>query len=157
METSAPSDLETLVDELERGFHVNKEAMLEELSVRRSIAAPSSKALRPVRLSPVSTFIQGAKDGRLGYVVSSIAKHWGVVVGDEAKFLYHLVFDDREDAVSDANPDSLTGRKRPVKFEALSWDSSKAPPSSTKRVGDTRLSTDELLILGNVQWSAYSS
>ena len=156
METSGP-DLERLVDDLERGFQVNEEEMLVKLSVCRSVAAPTPKALRPVRLSPVSTFIHGAKDGRLGYVVSSIAKHWGVVVGDEVKFLYHLVFEDREDAIGNANPDSLTGRKRAVKFEALSWDSSNAFPSSTKRVGDTRLSTDELVILGNVQWSAYSS
>jgi len=156
METSAPPGLGSLVDNLERRFHVNEEAMLEELSVFRSIDAPTPKALRPVRLSPVSTFIHGAKDGRLGYVVSSIAKHWGVVVGDDPKFLYHLVFEDPEDAISNANPDSLTGRNRAVKFEALSWDSN-AFRSSTKHVGYTRLSTDELVILGNVQWSAYSS
>ena len=158
METFTPPELKRFVDELERRFQVDENEVLEKLSAhRRSISAPAPQSGRSVRLWPVSTFILGAKEGRLGYVVSSVAKHWGVIVGDEEKFLYHLVFEDREDAIGNANPDSLTGRKRAVKFEALSWDSSNAFPSSTKRVGDTRLSTDELVILGNVQWSAYSS
>jgi len=150
METSTSPELEGFADGFDRAFNVDKNDLLENLSARRSISALTPRPARPVHLSPVSTFIHGAKDGRLGYVVSSMAKHWGVIVGDEAKFLYHLVFEDREDAISDSNPDSLTGRKRAVKFEALSLDRSKRLPLSTNRVGDTRLSAEELLILGNV-------
>ena len=83
------------------------------------LALPLTPTLYPDHLSPVLTFIQSSKDGRFDYIVSSIAKHWGIIVGDTEKFLYHLVFKDQVDAVSDANPDSLTGRIRTVKFSAI--------------------------------------
>ena len=151
METFTPPELKRFVDELERRFQVDENEVLEKLSARRrSISAPAPQPGRSVRLWPVSTFILGAKEGRLGYVVSSVAKHWGVIVGDEEKFLYHLVFEDQADAFCDVNPDSLTGRKRAVKFNALLWDPPKDLSSSTKRVGDTRFSTDELVKLGRV-------
>jgi hypothetical protein len=145
METFTPPGLD---DQLERGFHVDENEVFEKLSAGRSIPAPDPKSVRPVRLSPVSTFIQGAKEGQVGYIVSSVAKHWGVIVGDDVKFLYHLVFVDGADAISDANPDSLTGRTRAVKFNALLWEQSRALPSSMEHVGNTRFTTDELVKLG---------
>jgi hypothetical protein len=57
-----------------------------------------------VHLSPVSTFILGAKDKSFGYLVSSIAKHCGVLVGDNQKYLFHLVFQNRADIPSNTNP-----------------------------------------------------
>jgi len=145
-----PSDLETLADQLEGSFRVTDEDMMAQISAL-PWAFTSTPPLHPVHLSPVSTFIQGAKDGPFGYIVSSIAKHWGVIVGDSEKFLYHLVFDDRADAVSDANPDSVTGRVRTVKFSCIDWDPSKELPVSTKRVGDTRFSPTDLLRIGLCQ------
>jgi len=112
------------------------------------IDPPSVPTRHPVHLSPVSTFIQGAKDGQFGYVVSSIANHWGVIVGGANRFLYHLVFEEQANAASDSNPDSLTGRTMAVKFRCTDWDSSRESPLSTKYVGDTRFSHEEILGIG---------
>ena len=148
METSTPPELEGFADGLDRAFNVDKNDLLENLSARRSISALTPRPARPVHLSPVSTFIHGAKDGRLGYVVSSMAKHWGVIVGDEVKVLYHLVFVDEADGISDANPDSLTGRTRAVQLDATYWNPSRRLPPSMEHVGDTRFSNEQLIKIG---------
>src|SRR5215471_15395773 len=88
-------DAERLAEQLARSFDINKTNVLHEsLS---GLQTSSTPFIASVHLSPVSTFIQGAKDGEFGYVVSSIAKHWGVLVGDSQKYLYHLVFQDLAD------------------------------------------------------------
>ena len=136
---------ETLADQLEGSFHIDEENVITNCS---SVVPPPVQTLNPVCLSPVSTFIQGAKDGRFGYIVSSIAKHWGVIVGDSEQTLYHLVFEDQADAVSNTKPDSLSGRVRAVKFSSIDWDPSRASPSSLKYVGETRFAHNELLRIG---------
>lgn len=141
-------NVEELAEQLARSFDIDKANVLHEsLS---GLQMSSRPFVASVHLSPVSTFIQGAKDGDFGYVVSSIAKHWGVLVGDSQKYLYHLVFEDPADCRSDSNPDSLTGRVRAVKFNSTNWDSSRNNPSSTKRVGVTRYSPFELLQIGMI-------
>ena len=145
-----PSDIERLAGELEGKFYVDEADVIRKFSEIAPPSVPTVTAVHPVHLSPVSTFIQGSKDGRFGYIVSSIAKHWGVLVGDSEKFLYHLVFEDQADAVSHANPNSLTGRVRAVKFSSTDWDPSRDVSSSATKVGDTRYSPTELLRIGNV-------
>ena len=144
METFTPPELEGFADDLEQGFHVDKDDVLEKLPARPSISVSTPM---PVHLSPVSTFIHGAKVGRLGYVVSSMAKHWGVIVGDQVKTLYHLVFVDGRDAISDPNPDSLTGRTRAVQLDAAYWNPSRPLPPM-EHVGDTRFSHEQLIKIG---------
>ena len=48
-------------------------------------------------------FIQSTKGSQFGYLILSIAKHWGVIVGNLEKLFYCLVFEDQPDIVSDAN------------------------------------------------------
>jgi len=107
------ADLERVAGQLAAGFDINEHTLVNELSAEEKSVTTGS----PVRLSRVSTFIMGAKDDRysFGYIVSSIGSHWGVVVGDgEDVFLYHLIFENRADIASDANPDSITGKVRAV-------------------------------------------
>src|SRR5205085_1716136 len=140
------SEVESLADQMARGFDVDMRSVLDEFS---SIT-PTSSSLKAsaVHLSPVSTFILGAKDKSLGYLVSSMAKHWGVLVGDNQKYLFHLVFQNRPDIPSNANPDSLTGKVRAVTFDATNWDSSRTQPSSVMYVGQTRYNPYELAEIG---------
>lgn len=135
-------ELEDLADQMARGFEVDPKSVLDKFS---SIS-PRSSGIKAaaVHLSPVSTFILGAKDESFGYLVSSIAKHWGVLVGDNEKYLFHLVFQNRADIPSNANPDSLTGKARAVMFDARIWDSSGTQPSSVMYVGDTHYDPFEL-------------
>ena len=118
--------VESVVDQMAGSFHVEMRSVLDKFS---SMAPrPSGIKTSEVLLSSVSTFTVGAKDTSFGYLVSSIAEHWGVLVGDEQKFLYHLVFQNPVDIPSNANPDSLTGKTRAVKFDVTRWDSSRTQP-----------------------------
>jgi hypothetical protein len=147
LDSSSRAGVESLAKQFATSFDVDKTNVLGQVS--GVVATPSSGSnATPVHLSPVSTFIQGSKDGSFGYVVSSIAKHWGVLVGDSHKYLYHLVFQDEADVPTNANPDSLTGRVRTVKFDSTYWDPSRSTPSSTMYVGETRYSPFQLLEIG---------
>ena len=139
-------DIERLADQLARKFDVDTKCVLDKFSA--ITPSSSSEEVSTVHLSPVSTFIHGAKDNSFGYLVSSLARHWGVIVGDSEKFLYHLVFENQADVPSNANPDSLTGKVRTVKFNCTDWDSSRSRPSSEVYVGKTRYSPYELLRIG---------
>lgn len=132
--------------QMARKFGVETTTVLGKLSSMAPL--PSGIKTSEVLLSPVSTFILGAKDGRLDYLVSSIAKHWGVLVGDQQKFLCHLVFQNQVDIPSNANPDSLTGKVRAVTFDVTRWDSSRTQPSSAIHVGQTRYTPYQLAEIG---------
>jgi hypothetical protein len=140
-----------LAEQLADTFEVDPDSILED--TRRRVdpqISASGIAGSEVRLFPVSTFILRSKDTSpaLGYVVSSIGAHWGVLVGEgNSRFLYHLVFRYRNDATSDAKPDSITGRSRPIKFNAILWDDPE-DKSVSRKVGRTRYSTDELVKIG---------
>ena len=141
-------DVESLSGQLAVGFDVNELSLLSELSPPESASVVTGS---PVRLSRVSTFIMGAKNDRysFGYIVSSIGSHWGVVVGeDEEAFLYHLVFENRQDLVSDANPDSITGKVRAVTFDATLWKPAMTKGASMYNVGKTHYSAYELVRIG---------
>ena len=93
----------------------------------------------------------GAKDNRysFGYIISSIGSHWGVVVGEgKEAFLYHLIFENRADIATDANPDSITGKVRAVTFDATLWKPAMTKGASMYDVGKTQYSTPELVRIG---------
>ena len=109
----------------------------------------------PVRFSPVSTYVHGGKDvgSSSGYVVSSIGKHWGVIVGELPEaLLYHLVFENPHDIPTNAGPDSLTGKVRVVIFDMMLCKSSMMKSTSTYQVGKTLYSTPELIRIGRISW-----
>src|SRR5271170_663367 len=136
------ADLERVAGQLAAGFDINEHTLVNELSAEEKSVTTGS----PVRLSRVSTFIMRAKDDRysFGYIVSSIGSHWAVVVGDgEDVFLYHLIFENRADIASDANPDSITGKVRAVMFDATLWRPEMTKGASMYYVGKTQYSTRE--------------
>jgi hypothetical protein len=141
--------IERLADQLARKFDVDTECILDKFSA--STPSSPNKTVSTVHLSPVSTFVFGAKDRPFGYFVSSLARHWGVIVGDSDKFLYHLVFENQADVPSNTNPDSLTGKVRAVQFNCTDWDSSRSRPPSEVYAGKTRYSPYELLGIGAPQ------
>ena len=103
------TELGRLTEQLATSFDMNESSVIEQFSADAPMATLGS----PVRLSPVSTFVLSGKDDRssYGYVVSSIASHWGVIVGEPGEAsLYHLIFQNRRDIPSNAKPDSLTGK-----------------------------------------------
>jgi hypothetical protein len=128
--------------QLARGFAVDNEQVMRQIS--SNVQAPTST---PVHLLPVSTFIQDAKGDPIIYVVPPFARHWGVVVGQQNRFLFHLVFRDVVDVPSDTKPDSLTGRVRAVEFVSNSWDPTWST-SSIREVGNTPYSIDKILGIG---------
>ena len=108
--------------------------------VLRFVSSPFRPLLRPGKGSFQS----------LGYVVSSIGSHWGVLVNHgNSQFLYHLVFQNRGDAATDMNPNSLTGKIRPIMFNAILWENSETN-SISRKVGHTRYTTDELVKIGEL-------
>lgn len=160
--TSAPTlssdTLDRVSRRLETCFDVDPDVMTARLSV--DLPALPQGTRRPsnqVCLSPVSTYIQGSKGGTFGYVVSSIASHWGIVVDHHdarRSLLYHLVFEDPNDAVTDSNPSAAAAATataqpaRAVKFAFSDWDKSRASPDQLKLVGETQYGVVELLQIG---------
>ena len=139
-------NIERLADQLAGRFDVDIEPILLKFS---SITSSSSvEEISTVQFSPVSTFIHSAKDNPFAYLVSSVARHWGVIVGDEVKFLYHLVFENQADVPSNTKPESLTEKVRAVKFNCTIWDGSQIQSPSAVEVGKTRYSTNELVKIG---------
>ena len=140
---------ERLSGELAAGFEVDGVSMLNQSRISSEVTKPTGSA---VRLSRVSTYVMGAKGGfTYGYIVSSIGSHWGVVVdGPSRPMLYHLIFYDQADRASDANPDSLTGRVRAVKFDAMLWRPQMTDGTSMLEVGKTPYSTDQLIEIGRI-------
>ena len=138
---------ERLSGELAVGFDVDKLSVLNRSRIFSEGTRPTGS---PVQLSRVSTYVMGAKGGfTYGYIVSAMGSHWGVVVGGPKRsMLYHLVFYDRADRATDANPDSLTGRVRAVKFDATLWKPEMSEGASMLEVGKTPYSIEELLEIG---------
>ena len=67
----------------------------------------------------------------------------GVVVGGpKLAMMYRLVFYGWAGRASDANPDSLTGRVRAVKFDAILWSPEMTDGASMLQVGETPYSID---------------
>ena len=73
-------------------------------------------SVQPVHFSPISSLMEGAKDGRFDYVVSSIANHWDIIADDPEKLFYHPIFEDQVDIVSNTNSGSITDIVRVVRF-----------------------------------------
>jgi len=145
-----PDNMESVAGQLAEGFDdINEVTVVNKASsVTASVATGS-----PVRLSRVSTYVLATKvaSHSFGYIVSSMASHWGVVVGEgPERTLYHLVFQNRADTASDANPDSITGRVRAVMFDAGLWRSEMGDGASMYDVGKTRYEHRELLRIGTM-------
>ena len=143
-------NMEGVAGQLAVGFDdINEVTVVNKASsVTASIAAGS-----PVRLSRVSTYVLATKvaSHSFGYIVSTMASHWGVVVGDGAeRTLYHLVFQNRGDTASDVNPDSITGRVRAVRFDSTRWRSEMGDSASMFDVGQTRYGYPELIRIGTM-------
>jgi hypothetical protein len=84
---------------------------------------PSAPTDAPIYLANVLSYIAdgtndgGKSSGRRAILNHPASRHWGVYVEDRpsgSMYLYHLVFENRGEAVVDSNPDSLTGQIREI-------------------------------------------
>ena len=108
----------------------------------------------PVYFGNVFSYIadgpnDGAKASGLQAVLNHPAgRHWGLHVEDPPSgltYLYHLVFEAREDAVIDSHPDSLTGKIKEIKLEVRRVT---RPMADIEKVGTTRYTTGEVTGIG---------
>jgi len=108
----------------------------------------------PVYFGNVFSYIadgpnDGGKSSGLQAVLNHPAgRHWGLHVEDPPSgitYLYHLVFEAREDAIIDSHPDSLTGKIREIKLEVRKVTKAMA---DIEKVGTTRYTTGEVTAIG---------
>jgi hypothetical protein len=116
---------------------------------------PSAPPDAPIYLANVFSYIAdgtndgGKSSGRRAILNHPASRHWGVYVEDRpsgSMYLYHLVFENRGDAVVDSNPDSLTGKIREIALNVSKV--ANFTPREEDKLGATDYTTGEVTVIG---------